>query len=167
MIFVILGTQKQSFKRLLKEIENCKILINEEIIVQAGHTKYVSDKFKLVEFLEEDEFNNYIETAEFVISHGGVGSLFSAILKQKKVIAMPRLKKYAEHVDNHQIEICEKLADLGYIVNYNPAAHEGEENPPTLEHKINFLRTTNFQVYIEDNSYLPKINRSIQELLLK
>ena len=81
MIFITLGTQRQSFKRLLDEIENCKILDNEEIIAQVGYTKFVSNKIKIIDFLETDEFNKYIENSEFVISHGGVGSIFSAILK--------------------------------------------------------------------------------------
>lgn len=166
MIFVTLGTQKQSFIRLLQEIENCKILNNEEIVAQVGNTKFVSDKIKTFDFLDQEEFNRYIENSEFVITHGGVGSIFSAILKGKKVIAMPRLKKYIEHVDNHQIEICEKLASMDYIVYYNPDAYENEESPSNLEQKINFLRSNIFQSYIEDTSYLPKLNRCIEEFLL-
>jgi len=166
MIFITLGTQKQSFKRLLDEIENCDILNNEEIIAQVGHTKFTSDKIKTIDFLETDEFNKYIENSEFIITHGGVGSIFAAILKNKKVIAMPRLKKYKEHVDDHQIEICEKLANMGYIINYNPDKYEDEENATDLEQEINFLRSNSFEKYVEDTSYLPKLTRSIEELLL-
>lgn len=166
MIFVTLGTQKQSFNRLLEEIENCNILKNEEIVAQVGYTKFNSDNIKVVDFLETDEFTNYISNAEFVITHGGVGSIFSALLKNKKVIAMPRLKKYGEHVDDHQIEICEKLANMNYIVYFNPDESQKEEKPETLENKINFLRTTNFERYIEDNSYLDKLNKSIEKLIL-
>lgn len=166
MIFVTLGTQKQSFKRLLQEIEDCKMLDNEEIVAQIGHTKFISEKMKIVDFLDEEKFNEYIKKAEFVITHGGVGSIFSALLKEKKVLAMPRIKKYNEHVDNHQIEICEKLANMDYIVYYNPDSYENEENPPSLEQKINFLRSNVFQTYIEDTSYLPKLSRCIEELLL-
>lgn len=42
MILVTLGTQKQSFKRLLDYIENSNL--KEEIIVQAGYTQYSSKK---------------------------------------------------------------------------------------------------------------------------
>jgi UDP-N-acetylglucosamine transferase subunit ALG13 len=166
MIFVTLGTQKQNFNRLLEEIENCNILKNEEIVAQVGYTKFSSDRIKIVDFLETDEFNNYISNAEFIITHGGVGSIFSALLKNKKVIAMPRLKKFGEHVDDHQIEICEKLANMNYIVYFNPDESQKEEKPATLENKINFLRTTSFETYIEDNSYLDKLSKSIDELIL-
>ena len=166
MIFITLGTQKQSFKRLLDEIERCKILDNEEIIAQVGYTKFVSEKIKTIDFLETDEFNRYIGNSEFVITHGGVGSIFDALLKNKKVIAVPRLKKYNEHIDDHQVEICEKLATLGYIINYNPDRFEEEENNSNLEQEINFLRSSTFEKYIEDTSYLPKLSRCIEELLL-
>ena len=40
MIFVLLGTQDNSFERLLKELDKLKKnkIIKEKIIVQAGHT---------------------------------------------------------------------------------------------------------------------------------
>ena len=45
MIFVTLGTQDKSFSRLLdaieKQIKNGNI--KEKVIVQAGHTDYISD----------------------------------------------------------------------------------------------------------------------------
>ena len=44
MIFVMLGTQNNSFKRLLEMIDSLieKGKIKEEVIVQAGYTKYES-----------------------------------------------------------------------------------------------------------------------------
>lgn len=165
MIFVTLGTQRQSFKRLLEEIENCTILKNEEIIAQVGYTKYESENIKMVDFMDSEQFNNYMASAEFVITHGGVGSIFTALLNNKKVIAMPRLKKYGEHVDNHQIEICEKLADLNHIVYYNPDDSNNEEIPETLESKINFLRSNSFVPYVQDFSYIQKVDNAIKELL--
>ena len=40
MILVLLGTQKNSFNRLLEEIEKCidNNIIKEEVVVQAGYT---------------------------------------------------------------------------------------------------------------------------------
>ena len=48
MILVTLGTQKQQFTRLLEYIE--KSNINDEIIVQAGFTKFESKKMKIFDF---------------------------------------------------------------------------------------------------------------------
>lgn len=166
MIFVTLGTQKQSFVRLLNEIEKCHILKDEEIVAQVGYTKYNGTKIKTFDFLEKEEFLKYIEKSEFVITHGGVGSIFDALLKDKKVLAIPRLKKYDEHVDDHQVEIVKKLSEEDYIVDYNPEEYLEEEEPIDLEYKINFLRSNIFQKYVTNEDYLIVIKRGIEELLL-
>ena len=54
MIFVTLGTQDKSFDRLLKAID--KLDLDEEIIVQAGSTKYESSKMKDTPRIGTSEF---------------------------------------------------------------------------------------------------------------
>ena len=55
------------------------------------------------------------EKANLIITHGGVGSIISSLEKGKKVIVVPRLKKYNEHVNDHQIQIAEKFENNGYV----------------------------------------------------
>ena len=121
MILVLLGTQNNSFSRLLNKIEECidNKIINEEVIVQAGYTKYDSTKMKILDFISQDELNDLINQAELIITHGGVGSITSSIKSGKKVIAVPRLEKFSEHVNDHQIQIIEKFDKEGYILGVN------------------------------------------------
>ena len=118
MIFVTLGTQDKSFKRLLemidKEIE--KGNIKEKVIVQAGFTKYDTKNMELFDLLDKDDFDKYIKNCDLLITHGGVGSILTGLKNNKKVIACPRLAKYKEHMNNHQIQIIERFADSGYIL---------------------------------------------------
>ena len=114
MILVTLGTQKQSFTRLLNLIE--KANIKDEIIVQAGHTKYESKKMKILDFIDYQEMEKLIEKADLIITHGGTGSIVTPLKKGKKVIACPRLKKYREHVDDHQQQIVDIFSEVGYIL---------------------------------------------------
>lgn len=114
LILVTLGTQYQSFSRLLDYIE--KSDVKEEIIVQAGHTKYNSSKMKIINFMSYTEMENYIDKARVIITHGGTGSIISPLKKGKKIIACARLSKFNEHVDDHQKEIVEIFADEGYIL---------------------------------------------------
>ena len=51
-----------------------------------------------------------------IITHGGVGSILNALKNEKKVIAMPRLAKFKEHNDDHQVEICQKFDRDKYII---------------------------------------------------
>lgn len=117
MIFVILGTQDKAFDRMLKEIEELKKdnIINSKVIVQAGSTAFKSNEMEILDYIPMANFNKYIEEADLIITHGGVGSILDSIKRNKKVIAIPRLLKYHEHANNHQIEIVEKFDELGYI----------------------------------------------------
>lgn len=121
MIFVILGTQDKQFKRLLnaieQEIDNGNI--NEEVIVQAGNTVYNSDKMQIFDLLPKDKFDQYIQDADILITHGGVGSILTGIKYKKVIIAAPRLSKYKEHLNDHQLQIVEKFSSDGYILAYN------------------------------------------------
>ena len=118
MIFVSLGTQDKDFSRLLKaidkEIENGNI--REKVIVQAGYTKYSSDRMEIIDLVPTDEFEKLIEESSLVITHGGVGNILSAIKKGKPVIAAARLKKYKEHTNDHQKQIIKEFSEQGYIL---------------------------------------------------
>lgn len=122
MILVLLGTQNNSFHRLLQEIERNieKGNIKEEVIVQAGYTKYEPStkkkNMKIFDTIPKKELEKLIEKANLVISHGGVGSMVTANQKGKKVIAVPRYKKYHEHVNDHQIETIKIFEGKGYVM---------------------------------------------------
>ena len=121
MILVLLGTQNNSFHRLLEEIQKNidNGNIKEEVIVQKGYTKFESKNMIQYTQIPLEEIEKLIETADLVITHGGVGSIITSIQKGKKVIAVPRLKKYKEHVNDHQLDIIKSFNDAGYIIGLN------------------------------------------------
>lgn len=118
MIFVILGTQDKQFTRLLeavdREIEAGNI--KERVVVQAGLTKYESKNMEIFDLLPSPEFNKLMDEADLIITHGGAGSILTAIKKGKKVIAAARLAKYQEHHNDHQKQIIGEFSKLGYIL---------------------------------------------------
>lgn len=118
MIFVALGTQDKSFERLLKIIdENIQNkVINEEVIVQSGYTKYKSDNMQIFDYVSMDDFNKYINECSLFITHGGVGNILSALKVNKKIIAVPRLAKYKEHTNDHQLQIVNNFYEKAYIL---------------------------------------------------
>lgn len=118
MILVLLGTQNNSFHRLLEEVEKNieDKTIKEEVIVQAGYTKYESNKMKIMDLMSKEQLSKFQDEASLIITHGGVGSIVSSIEKGKKVIAVPRKHEYGEHVNNHQIQIVKDFNDKGYII---------------------------------------------------
>lgn len=121
MILVLLGTQNNSFHRLLEKIDELieKKVIDEKILVQSGYTKYESKNMRVFDLIPQEELERYQEQADLIITHGGVGSIISSIKKGKKVIAVPRLHEYQEHVNNHQKQIVESFRKKGYIIGIN------------------------------------------------
>lgn len=118
MIFITLGTQSCDFSRCLKMVEEVmhKHLIKEPIIAQVGYTSYKLQGAECFKFVTEDEYQRYIQNANIIISHAGTGALSSAIRQGKKIIAVARLSKFNEMVNDHQTEIVKKLSREGYIL---------------------------------------------------
>lgn len=121
MIFVSLGTNDKSFERLLKAIDNEIELgnIKDKVIVQSGYTKYSSNNMDIVDLMPMDMFNKCIKDCDILITHGGVGTILDGLKNGKKIIAFPRLSKYQEHVNDHQVEIIEEFYNSGYILTGN------------------------------------------------
>jgi len=54
--------------------------------------------------------------SDTVITHGGTGAIIGAVKKGKKVVAIPRLSKYGEHVDDHQLQIVNQFSNMNLII---------------------------------------------------
>lgn len=118
MILVTLGTQDKSFKRLLDAIQKQIDAgnIKDRVVVQAGCTKYESPDMEIFDLIDRDKFADLIKECDLLITHGGVGSILTGLKNNKKIIAAPRLAKYHEHINDHQLQIIEKFDQSGYIL---------------------------------------------------
>lgn len=114
MILVLLGTQDKPFTRLLDAIE--KSNIKDEVVVQAGCTKYESKKMEIFDYISNDRFDDLVSKCDVLITHAGVGSIMTGLKNGKKVIAAARLKKYNEHTNDHQLQILNNFYESGYIL---------------------------------------------------
>ena len=90
------------------------------------------------------------------VIHGGVGNIISALEKNKKVIAVPRLSKYGEHINDHQTQIIAKFNDLGYII--------GLQDVDELDKAIKEVKKFKPQKFVHDNS---KMLSLVSELIDK
>lgn len=117
MIFVTVGSQKFQFNRLLKEVDELIETgkIKDDVFAQIGVSDYKPKNYKYKEFITQEEFNDYLNKADIIITHAGTGVIVNAIKKGKKVIGVPRLAKYGEHVDDHQIQLIKEFTDMNFI----------------------------------------------------
>lgn len=120
MIFITLGSQKFQFNRLLKAVDELVAAgkIKDEVFAQIGYSDYKPMNYKYEQFLDREKFSQVMDKAEIVITHGGTGAIIGAVKKGKKVIAVPRLAKYGEHVDNHQLQLVGQFKELNLICEY-------------------------------------------------
>ena len=115
MIFVVLGTQKFQLNRLLQKLDDYveQGLIKDEVYAQIGNSTYKPRNYSYKEFFDKKEFDETIGKSDVVIAHSGVGTIITAIHAQKPVVVFPRLAKYKEHVDDHQLEIAKAFERPG------------------------------------------------------
>ncbi len=118
MIFVCLGTQIFQMNRLLIELENLveSGKISEPIFAQTGKSDYKPKNYEYKDFLTPDEYQEKVNEADLIITHGGTGAITKALKAGKQTIAVPRLFKYKEHENDHQMEIVNFFTDSGYIL---------------------------------------------------
>ena len=151
MILIMLGTQNNSFHRILEEVDRLidSNIIKEEVIAQTGYTKYKSRNIKTIDFMLNEELEKLEQQANYIITHGGVGSIISSIEKGKKVIAVPRLKQFGEHVNDHQLDIVQSFDKMGYII--------GIASISQLEEAIKKIKTFQPKKYIQNTGNIIKI----------
>lgn len=117
MIFVTLGSQKFQFDRLLKKIDeliDAKV-ITDKVVAQIGASTYTPKNYEYIKFMDREKFAETMDECSVVITHGGTGVIIGAVKKGKKVIAVPRLAKYGEHVDDHQLQLLKQFDELNII----------------------------------------------------
>lgn len=66
-------------------------------------------------FLDASQLDAMLDDADVIICHGGPGSMADAWARGQVPIAVPRLRRLGEVVDDHQVDFCRKLAGLGRI----------------------------------------------------
>jgi len=133
MIFLTIGTLFE-FDRLVQAIDKAieKGLIQDEVFAQIGPGSYKPRNMTFVDSLSKDDYDNKVKTCDAMISHAGMGSISMAINCNKPLLVMPRLKKYDEHVNDHQLHSARKFESLGHIL----AAYDEDE----LADKIKLLK---------------------------
>jgi beta-1,4-N-acetylglucosaminyltransferase len=114
--FISIGNGTQDFSRLLDAVKGIAHGLPQPVIVQHGRTRFESDTIEHFDFTDEAGFLGYLRACSLFITHGGGGSVFSAIKLGKKAVVVPRRKVHDEIVDDHQLAFAEELAKQGMIV---------------------------------------------------
>lgn len=116
-VFVTIGTHSQQFDRLLKKIDEiAREKKDITFFAQTGNSEYNPQYFSYKKFLNEKEYEQNFRTASIVISHGGAGSIIHTLKLKKPLIVVPRLKKFREHTNDHQLDLGEFFEKKGKCI---------------------------------------------------
>ena len=113
MILVTTGTNGVAFDRLLRAVD--AIETEEPMVVQHGPSSLRPRRATCVDYVSFDELVELVREARLVVSHGGVGSILVALTNEKRPLVVPRLARFGEVVDDHQLELARKLAGVGLV----------------------------------------------------
>ena len=131
MIFVTVGNATQGFRRLLDAVDRFAgegLFREDEVFIQSGNCPGFRPVYcKYEPFVSRDNFERYIQVATLVICHAGA-TLFEVIRAGKLPVVMPRRKKYAEIIDDHQFELVRVLETERRVI----PAYEPDQLPAAV-----------------------------------
>ncbi|MFA5930730.1 MAG: glycosyltransferase [archaeon] len=104
-IFSIIGST-YPLDRLTKELDLLAEDKKYKIIAQIGESSYLPKNITYKKFFDSEEIKQKMKWADVIVSHAGAGSIIDLLTANKKFVLFPRLKKFGEAVDDHQIELC-------------------------------------------------------------
>jgi UDP-N-acetylglucosamine transferase subunit ALG13 len=115
LVFVTVGTERYAFARLVGWIDDwarSDVGRGARCFVQYGAGE-APRSAEGADFLTFPEMQGFLSRATAVVCHGGTGSVMLARTLGRKPIVVPRVKRYGENVDDHQVDFAVRLRGLG------------------------------------------------------
>ncbi len=116
------------FERLIRKMDEVASTINEEVVMQIGHTKYTPRNAEYFQFTTAEELKELCQKARVVVTHGAM-TIIDALEQGTPVVVVPRLKRYKEVIDDHQLDFARELEKEGKVI----AVYDVEELEEALK----------------------------------
>lgn len=143
MIFITVGSQKFPFDRLIKAMDELTAQRGiKDVFAQTGSSGYIPLHMQNSAYLDKHLFDEKIKNCDILVTHAAAGVMISGMRYRKKIIAIPRLEKYREHVDNHQTELAQALAHKNHLLYI--------EDTSKLPAALDVIYTHKFDIYKPD-----------------
>jgi UDP-N-acetylglucosamine transferase subunit ALG13 len=82
-------------------------------VVQHGASAVRPAGARLHDYVPFDELDTLIRDARVVVTHAGAGSVAAALRHGRRPVIVPRLRRFGEAVDDHQVFFARKLQEAG------------------------------------------------------
>ncbi len=114
MIYVTVGTMFLDFPRLIKKMDALADSTGERVVVQIGMGATVPVHCESFAFRPREEVLDLQREARVIVCHAGIGAVMDALQVRRPFLVVPRLKRFGEHMNDHQIEIAEAVERRGW-----------------------------------------------------
>jgi UDP-N-acetylglucosamine transferase subunit ALG13 len=116
--FVAVGTHGAPFDRLLAAVDDAvgAGILPTPVVAQAGPSGYRPRHYSTVPWLTAEEVDLCARRAQVVVCHAGSGIIAATLRSGRAPLVLPRLRAHGEHVDDHQAQLANKLAESGLAV---------------------------------------------------
>lgn len=118
LIFVTVGGMR-AFERLVREMDRIAGKLDEQVVMQLGSTDYEPKNCDYFRFMPRNDMEEFYVGARVVVCHAGTGSILTALEHNKSLVLVPRMKRYGEVFDDHQLEIAQEMEAQGVAVVYD------------------------------------------------
>ena len=116
MILVTVGTHNKGFDRLIKPMDELCRTLNDHMLMQIGASNHEPQYAEFFRFTSSDHMQELSQQANIIVMHAGVGSIIMSLRAEKPIVLVPRLKRFGEVVDDHQLQIAYELEKHGKAV---------------------------------------------------
>jgi UDP-N-acetylglucosamine transferase subunit ALG13 len=114
MIYATVGTMFLDFPRLIRAMDAIARDTNERVVVQTGMGKTLPVHCEHFDFKPREEVLEIQRGARVVVCHAGIGCVSDALRMGRPLIVVPRLKKFGEHMNDHQLDLARAVQSRGW-----------------------------------------------------
>ncbi|MCL4215960.1 MAG: beta-1,4-galactosyltransferase [Candidatus Hydrogenedentes bacterium] len=114
MIYATVGTLFLDFPRLVNALDKIAIESGEQIVVQTGLGTTLPRHCEHFDFKSRGDVLAIQRDARVIVTHGGIGSILDALNVRRPLVVVPRLKKFKEHLDDHQLDVAAMVEKRGW-----------------------------------------------------
>lgn len=149
LVFATVGNPTQPFDRFVRWMDEQvgARMKKSEVLIQVGTSKVRPTHCQWIDFIPMDGFVEMVGRAQVVVCHGGQGSILTCLQSGKRPIIIPRLQKFDEHINDHQLEIVEEFSKRKLI----DAVYEERDLHPQV---LNRLRDRRGYTYKPHNKLM-------------
>jgi len=138
VIFVTVGHQ-MPFDRLIRAMDEwAGAQSRSDVFAQIGRSDYQPKSMRTTAFLSPGEFEQRMDEAGAVVAHAGTGTIIAALQRGTPLLVLPRLSRFGETRNDHQVPTAKHFDDAGYVL----AAKDESELPERMRELETFKPRT-------------------------